>query len=53
MKDKIKWDISTYNLDGENSLEYTYTYPKEKLYVMIPNKDIVEAAKSKIEEIGD
>ena len=30
LKSSAKWDISTYNLDGENSLEYTYTYPREK-----------------------
>ena len=53
IKNKIKWDISTYNLDGENSLEYTYTYPKEKLYVMLPSDEILKTAKMKIKEIGD
>ena len=53
LKEKIKWDISVYNLDGENSLEYTYTYPNEKLYVMLPNNDMVKTAKMKIENLGD
>lgn len=53
LKSSAKWNISTYNLDGENSLEYTYTYPKEKLYVMIPDDDMVKHVKEKIENLGD
>ena len=37
IKNGIKsFEISTYNFDGVDSYEYTYTYPHEKLYVMVP-----------------
>ena len=46
-----KWNIEVSNLDGKNSYEYTYTYPKEKLYVMLPNKDSLNNGINKIKEI--
>ena len=50
LKNNNKWDIETYTLDGKDSYEYTYTYPFEKLYVMIPNKDSLS---DKIKEMGE
>ena len=50
----IKWSIESCNLDGSNSMEYTYSYPQQKLYVMIPNKDSIDTSKAKINEyLGD
>ena len=45
------WDIKTNNLDGANALQYTYTYPHQKLYVMIPNDKNLEEAKENMKEI--
>ena len=50
----IKWSIESCNLDGSNSMEYTYSYPQQKLYVMIPSKDSIDTSKAKINEyLGD
>ena len=37
----IKWDITYVNLDGTDGYEYTYSYAKNKLYVMIPDEESV------------
>ena len=47
----IKWDISYVNLDGSDGYEYTHSYAKNKLYVMIPDEETVEAAKEAINKI--
>ena len=47
----IKWDISYVNLDGSDGYEYTYSYAKNKLYVMIPDEETVEAAKEAISKV--
>ena len=44
----IEWEIEKYVLNGENGYEYTYSYPKQKLYVMIPNEDSINEAKELI-----
>ena len=44
--ENIEWQIEKYVLDGDNGLEYTYSYPKQKLYVMIPKEDSLNEAKS-------
>ena len=50
LDDMRGWEFETQNLDGYNSMAKTYTFPKQDLYVMIPNKKTVEAAKKKIQE---
>ena len=47
----IKWDIEYVNLDGYDGYEYTYSYTKNKLYVMIPDNESVENASNKINEV--
>lgn len=48
-----KWNIKVYNLSGTDSYEYTYTYPQQKLYVMLPN-ETKEMMINKIDEVmGD
>lgn len=44
----IEWEIEKYVLNGENGYEYTYSYPKQKLYVMIPYEDSINEAKELI-----
>lgn len=44
-----KYEINTIQVKGTGSMEYTYTYPNQKLYVMIPNEDSLNAA---IEQIN-
>ena len=36
---------------GTGSYEYTYSYPKQKLYVMVPNDESLENAKQEIKNI--
>lgn len=50
LDDMRGWEFESQNLDGSNSMAKTYTFPKQDLYVMIPNKKTVEAAKKKIQE---
>lgn len=40
----IKWEIESITLDGDDAFEYTYSYRKNKLYVMLPNQDAVNNA---------
>lgn len=47
----IKWNITYVNLDGSDGYEYTYSYAKNKLYVMIPDEETVENAKEEIRKI--
>ena len=47
----IKWNITYVNLNGSDGYEYTYSYAKNKLYVMIPDEETVENAKEEIRKI--
>lgn len=51
LNDMSSWDISTYNVDGTTGMNYTASYPSQKLSVMEPNQETVETAKKKIDEI--
>ena len=44
----IKWKITNITLDGTDGYEYTYSYTKKKLYVMIPNDEAINNAKEVI-----
>lgn len=44
------WKISTYNVTGSDSYQYSYSYPKTELYVMVPDEKTVNTAKEKIKE---
>jgi len=50
LDDMRGWDISTYNVSGTDSYEYTRSYPSQQLYVMVPDTKTVETAKQKIKE---
>ena len=47
---KTKWQIESYNLEGTDGRELTYSYPSKSLYVMIPDEDSVKEAQNKIKE---
>lgn len=51
LNNNSKWNISTSNLIGYGSYNYTYTYKNKKLYVMEPNIDSLINAINKIDEI--
>jgi len=40
------WTIESISLNGSDSYGYTYTYPNQELYVMIPNEDTINDAKN-------
>ena len=50
VKNNYDWTFESIGVDGEGSSDYTYSYPDQKLYVMLPYYDTVETAKDKIKE---
>ena len=53
LDDGKSWDISSFSLNGFDANEFTYSYGREKLYVMKPDFDTVLEAKSLIEKISN
>ena len=51
LNDMSKWTINTYNVTGTGALDYTYSYPNQRLWVMYPDYDTVNTAKQKIKEV--
>ena len=45
------WEINNVNLDGTGSMSYTYSYPNQKLSVMIPQEETITNAKKIIDGI--
>ena len=45
------WDILNISLNGTDSYQYTYSYQKQLLYVMLPDKESVNNAKEKINSV--
>lgn len=43
------WNLESISLNGSDSYGYTYTYPNQELYVMIPNEETIDNAKLLIE----
>lgn len=50
LDDMRGWEFETQNLDGSNSMAKTYSFPKQDLYVMIPNQKTINEAHEKIRE---
>lgn len=46
-----EWNINSITLSGHDSYEYTHSYSKQKLYVMIPDNNSVMSAKEEILKI--
>ena len=51
LKDMKGWDIESISVDGTGASRRTYSYPSQNLYVMIPNEETVESAKTALAEI--
>ena len=51
LDDMAKWEITPYNVTGKGAMDYTYSYPHQKLSVIKPNYDTVNTAKTKIKEV--
>ncbi|MEG0794320.1 MAG: LCP family protein [Bacilli bacterium] len=51
LKENNEWKINSISLDGSDASEYTYSYKKNKLYVMLPFKESIDNAKNKINEV--
>ena len=50
LDDMRGWEFETSNLTGSGAMAKTYTFPKQDLYVMIPNQKTVDEAKNRIKE---
>lgn len=48
LSNNVKWEIENNNVDGSNSFQYTYSYPHQKLYVMLPDEKNLEKVKNNI-----
>ncbi len=51
LKEPSKWQITSINLNGTDSYDYTYSYQKTKLYVMEPDLESVENASDQIKKL--
>lgn len=46
------WNIESISLNGSDSYGFTYTYPTQELYVMIPNEETIDEAKNALNAIS-
>lgn len=51
LSNNAKWTLTSTSLDGTDSSNYTYTYSNQLLYVMEPNIDSIESAKTMIAQV--
>ena len=51
LKDNAKWTITSNSLKGVGSYDYTYTYPYQELYVMVPDEESVDEGKDLISKV--
>jgi anionic cell wall polymer biosynthesis LytR-Cps2A-Psr (LCP) family protein len=51
LDDMAKWTIDTYNVSGSGKMDYTYSYPNQKLCIVEPDYETVNTAKQKIKEV--
>ena len=42
------YEIESVNLKGSSAMDYTYSYPMSKLYVMIPDEETLREYQSKV-----
>ena len=50
LNDMKGWTFETFNLDGNTGMDYTYSYPNQKLSVMYQNPTKIKEAQTKIKE---
>ena len=51
LNESVDWDIEKYSLDGYGAYDYTYSYPNQTLYVMIPDEYSMQEAKEEINRV--
>lgn len=51
LNDLSKYEITTVQLDGEGAMLETYSYPNQKLWVMLPDESTISNAKTAIQEL--
>lgn len=51
LDDMADWNITSNSLTGEGELNYTYSYPSQKLYVMVPDTDSITKTKELIDAV--
>jgi hypothetical protein len=47
------WDVASLSTNGISAMEYTYSYPGAKLYVMYPDQTTIDAAREQIQATLD
>ena len=53
VSENLEWKTESISVTGYDSGNYTYSYPEQLLYVMEPDYNSLNTAKSKIKEIVD
>jgi len=51
INDMARWTITNHSLDGSDGSDFTFTHPRQRAYVMIPNVDTIKEAQSLIERV--
>jgi len=51
LKSPQKWQIKSASLNGTNEYQYTYSYKKNKLYVMKPSEESIKNAQENIKTV--
>jgi len=46
-----KWNVNTYNVNGTSGMDYTYSYPNQKLSIMYPDYSTITSAKNKLKHV--
>lgn len=51
LEGNYEWTVTSNYISGTDGSEYTYSYPTQKLYVMIPDDDSILSAKELIDKV--
>ena len=51
LDENANWSVEKLVLKGTSSTEYTYSYPKQKLYVMLSDEESINEAKNQINNV--
>ena len=46
-----KWQVESIAVNGTNSTNYTYSWPRQRTYVMVPIQETIDEAKEKISSV--
>ncbi|MBQ8659891.1 MAG: LCP family protein [Bacilli bacterium] len=45
------WTVESISVNGTNAYNYTYSFPKQSTYVMIPDQATIDSARARINEV--